>query len=387
MLFLTRCPACNTTFRMTREQLLVRDGKVRCGACRHVFNAMEHLLEETAPEELRPAPAAPAAPAGPVTTEPPAPPPPAPSTPEPALEIEIPAAAPPAPEIPRQAATPPSAPEPAPLPAPAPVAATDAPARKPRTRPAPQEPQFHPDELGALTIWPALDQAQAKPEAARPLITPEDLDPAPKPRDPIDAAMDAGEGQTGSVKQQGLEAGLLAPRDLTEIPGFSRWAAAPLEDLGTPPAPRALWPFVLASLILSLALTAQAALHYRGELSRKLPATQPLFEKLGLDIPLAREAEWISIEASDLHSETTPGRLQLAATLQNRAPYAQAWPQLELTLTDTYDAVLVRKVFGPGDYLPAAAPASFAPGDTPVRLNLEAGELRPSGYRLYLFYP
>ena len=63
MLFLTRCPACNTTFRMTREQLLVRDGKVRCGACRHVFNAMEHLLEETAPEALRPAPAAPAAPA------------------------------------------------------------------------------------------------------------------------------------------------------------------------------------------------------------------------------------------------------------------------------------------------------------------------------------
>ena len=386
MLFLTRCPACNTTFRMTREQLLVRDGKVRCGACRHVFNAMEHLLEETAPEELRPAPAAPAAPASPVTAAPPAAPPPAASVPEPEpeLEIEIPVTAP---ETPQEAATPPPAPEPEPQPAPAPVAASAAPAQKPRTRPAPQEPQFHPDELGALTIWPALDQHQAKPEAPRPLITPADLEPAPKPRDPIDAAVEASEAQAGSVKQQGLEAGLLAPRDLTEIPGFSRWAAAPLEAMAAPPAPRALWPFVLASLILLLTLAAQAALHYRGELSRKLPATQPLFEKLGLEIPLARETEWISIEASDLHSETTPGRLQLAATLQNRAPYPQAWPQLELTLTDTYDAVLVRKVFTPKEYLPGDAPAAFAPGDTPVHLSLEGGELRPSGYRLYLFYP
>lgn len=382
-MFLTRCPACNTTFRMTQEQLLARDGKVRCGACRQVFNAMEHLLEETAPEELRPAPAAPAAPA---TSAPPAA-----AASEPVLEIEVPTVAPPPPENPLEAETLPPAPDPKPKPVPAPAAAPNASTQRPRTRPAPQEPQFHPDELGALTIWPALDNAPPKPPAprSRPLITPEDLEPTPtpQPRDPIDAAVEASETQAGSVKQQGLEAGLLAPRDLTEIPGFSRWAAAPLEDLAPPPAPRALWPFVLASLVLLLALSGQAALHYRGELSRKLPATQPLFERLGLDIPLARETEWISIEASDLHSETTPGRLQLAATLQNRARYAQAWPQLELTLTDTYDAVLVRKVFAPKEYLPGDAPAAFAPGDTPVHLSLEAGELRPSGYRLYLFYP
>lgn len=34
----TRCPRCRTRFRLTAEQLALRDGMVRCGACRHVFN-------------------------------------------------------------------------------------------------------------------------------------------------------------------------------------------------------------------------------------------------------------------------------------------------------------------------------------------------------------
>ncbi|MDR1349258.1 MAG: zinc-ribbon domain-containing protein, partial [Zoogloeaceae bacterium] len=44
---LTRCPHCRTAFRVTREQLLARDGKVRCGACRRAFNAMGYLDQET----------------------------------------------------------------------------------------------------------------------------------------------------------------------------------------------------------------------------------------------------------------------------------------------------------------------------------------------------
>lgn len=40
----TRCPECRTPYRVTREQLAVRDGLVRCGACQAVFTATEHLL-------------------------------------------------------------------------------------------------------------------------------------------------------------------------------------------------------------------------------------------------------------------------------------------------------------------------------------------------------
>ena len=35
----TRCPHCQTRFRVTTQQLLLRDGLVRCGACREIFNA------------------------------------------------------------------------------------------------------------------------------------------------------------------------------------------------------------------------------------------------------------------------------------------------------------------------------------------------------------
>ena len=46
-MILTRCPQpeCQTTFRVTPEQLKARGGKVRCGQCQHVFNALEHLLD------------------------------------------------------------------------------------------------------------------------------------------------------------------------------------------------------------------------------------------------------------------------------------------------------------------------------------------------------
>jgi predicted Zn finger-like uncharacterized protein len=45
---LTRCPACETRFRVTAEQLKARSGRVRCGECQHVFNALDSLIEEPA---------------------------------------------------------------------------------------------------------------------------------------------------------------------------------------------------------------------------------------------------------------------------------------------------------------------------------------------------
>ena len=61
----TRCPDCQTIFRVTPEQLKARAGKVRCGNCQAVFNALDSLLEETA----APTAAAPARP--PVVAAPP----------------------------------------------------------------------------------------------------------------------------------------------------------------------------------------------------------------------------------------------------------------------------------------------------------------------------
>lgn len=41
----TRCPHCQTSFRVTESQLATARGLVRCGACLEVFNAAEHWLE------------------------------------------------------------------------------------------------------------------------------------------------------------------------------------------------------------------------------------------------------------------------------------------------------------------------------------------------------
>ena len=43
----TRCPNCQTQFRVTMAQLELREGKVRCGACREIFNGIDHVFEYT----------------------------------------------------------------------------------------------------------------------------------------------------------------------------------------------------------------------------------------------------------------------------------------------------------------------------------------------------
>ena len=151
----------------------------------------------------------------------------------------------------------------------------------------------------------------------------------------------------------------------------------------------------LAGLIALGLLLVQGAYVFRAELAVSQPDLRPLLDDLcGLlecDIPLPRKPELVSIEASDLHPD--PQRknlLVLAATLKNRAPFAQDYPQLELTLTDTRDQPMVRKVFAPAEYLPQGADvhAGFAAnGELAVNLWLDATDIGASGYRLYLFYP
>ncbi|WP_144777806.1 DUF3426 domain-containing protein [Marinobacter maritimus] len=44
----TQCPKCRTRFRVTDEQLGIAKGKVRCGHCMDVFNAVEHQVANAA---------------------------------------------------------------------------------------------------------------------------------------------------------------------------------------------------------------------------------------------------------------------------------------------------------------------------------------------------
>jgi predicted Zn finger-like uncharacterized protein len=50
----TRCPGCHTVFRVTPQQLAMREGQVRCGHCKTVFNGIAEQIS-LAPQERSPA--------------------------------------------------------------------------------------------------------------------------------------------------------------------------------------------------------------------------------------------------------------------------------------------------------------------------------------------
>ncbi len=289
-MLLTRCPSCRTAFRVTPEQLKARAGKVRCGHCNAVFNALETLD------------ALPNGGSGALGG----------SSGSGALAAKEPS------EIRGEAPLPPEAPF-------------------PLEAPSPQE-------------------APLLREAAPPQETPPPAEGSPEPED----------------EEADLAEAAPAARNRRPVLAWS-----------------------LALLLMAAALGLQAAYVFRAELAAAQPQLRPMLEEwcaaLGCDVPLPRTAELASIEASDLHPDPKqPNLLVLAATLKNRAPFVQAYPYLELTLTDTRDQPLARRVFAPEDYLANGAQARTgfaANAELAVGLWLDAAGVGATGYRLYLFYP
>jgi len=154
----------------------------------------------------------------------------------------------------------------------------------------------------------------------------------------------------------------------------------------------------LLVLTAAVVFAGQGAYRYRTEIAALMPSARaPLDAACGLlrcQVPLPRRPELLSIESSDLQAE--PRRdsvIVLNAVLRNRATFAQAYPALELTLTDEADRPVLRRVLVPHEYLD---PARGAPGvaqgipagaEVSLRVYLDAGRRRATGYRLYLFYP
>jgi predicted Zn finger-like uncharacterized protein len=275
-MMITCCPECATSFRVTPEQLKAVQGKVRCGKCQHVFNAIETLIETTVEPSLAPAP----------------------------LPDLI-------------------------------------------------EPVESPGEPSLFT-------------------------------DPVEIAA------TDSVATEEPDIQATADTDDT---------AQEIEPLlhEEPPGKTSLtWVWAVAALFALLLLLLQVLLHYRVELGVMLPDSKPLLRALckpfDCVLLLPRMGDLISIESSDLRPAPN-GQLILTATLKNRAPFAQTYPHLELTLTNTEDQAILRKVLSPENYLAKdfKPDAGFARnGEIAVTLAVvheQVANAAAAGYRLYLFYP
>lgn len=470
-MILARCPACGTTFRVRPEQLQARAGRVRCGQCKHAFNALEARVEHSPldDEDLEPPPppAQPEAQAAAAIAQPAVP-----TRSLFVLEEKTPAEPPPA-EI--EAEEPPAAgfgtfgdtpaddtPEP---PAEEPAFSAgddDAPPEAVFERPVPKarpdaneriEPVFDLDE--PLDEWPAVD-----------IGTDDDLAPAPFSADPADAPVlepppfqpdwpAASELDLTTPIDKAIDFDALlrkpdpeetVPRPLASAPEDQPWpggpelevepfsapfsapaatlvAAAPAgqawdtdtaapsptalpdepddnpeeeaDDTESPPSPalrQAAW--AAGATLLSLALLAQGALMFRGEIVQSSPQMRPFMESLcaglGCELPLPRDSAEIAIESSDIQPDA--GReafFTLHATLRNRADFQQAYPYLEITLTDARDKALVRKVLEPREWLPASAPKDAFPAkrELVTRVSFEAPGVAAAGYRVYVFYP
>lgn len=381
-MILTRCPNCGTVFRVTPEQLRVRHGQVRCGSCFATFNALAELTEEPLPPGTVPEPGEILQPpAAPFTT---------------GLE-----------EAPTVSDVPPEAVE---------TPATEAEAAREEAETTGEEAETTGEEEEA-----AGEEAEAAREEAgttgdeaefidigipsaaeEPEIDFEVVEVASPAEPEIEDAGPAAEPPAEPLPETAAPPAESGPDRPDDIPAAGRPADAAfmvepdprLHPLETAPEPRH-WLWWSAAFIALAVLAFQAVVHWRTDLAIRYPESRPALEaicaQLGCEIPLPTRINLLEIEHSDLvPDEKNAGRLQLSATLRNLAAHAQAWPSLELTLTDAHDRPLVRRVLAPRDYLPSAdvIAAGFpARGEQQVQLELRAAGVPAVGYRLYLFFP
>ena len=218
-------------------------------------------------------------------------------------------------------------------------------------------------------------------------------EPAAEPAAPADAA-----GPDAAMAMPPAAAGATAPlQGSLDIDAAPATALSGMADLGSAAAAhrsrQGLW--WAAAIVLAAALAVQIAYAARDRLAAAWPASRPLLERMcaaaGCTVAWPRRPDLLALEASDLQADPArPNIVVLTATLRNRGDLAVARPALELTLTGTQDQTLARRIFLPADYLPGAADAGGAMparAEVEVRLELDTADLRPAGYRLFLFYP
>ncbi|WP_455924175.1 DUF3426 domain-containing protein [Pseudomonas putida] len=387
--FVTQCPHCQTSFRVSHNQLSVARGVVRCGACLEVFNAARQLLEQSAGRQ-----------------EPPA-------VPEPVVA--------------ERRATPISLREwsaneldldqldldgelarleqreiqPAKV-------FRDQPAHKESFSASRDEPhddwhdkpfgthadedELHDDEPAPPIIErePPLDEEPSaldeRTEPSLSLELPEHDEPAlgklhaeddlPARADRMSALDDDDEPEApaprqGKQKHERSEPNLRdAPLlDLIDDPLQLDW-----QKRRTPWGKRLLW--LLLTLLAALALAGQYVGYHFDELARQdqyRPLFQQLCPSLGCSVPSRVDID--KIKSSNLVVRSHPdfnGALVVDAIIYNRAAFSQPFPLLELRFADLNGHLIASRRFKPGEYLSGElAGQAEMPPQTPIHISLD----------------
>lgn len=409
--FITQCPHCRTSFRVSLTQLGAAHGAVRCGACLHVFNAAQQLREQGQQLPTAPAPAA------------------APT--QAALPSAPPAAPAPRKAIPSAAQAIPAAParsdtlwihddldldsldldeELAKLDAQEQqlskqFLAIDSAAHTNEGFLAPQPAEHDPlDERWAEAL---LHDEQPTP-AAHLTIRPHPLTPAVQPApapisEPVDEPASSlsitdrrQEPEVEHIELQAEPKPFIAQRDNdkeAELPTAKKPLRAepelrderlfelddePLQlDWQPQQKPWGRWiGWGLLNLIGAMALAGQYVMYHFDELARQ-DQYRPWFEQLcpSVGCLLPSKVDIAQIKSSNLVVRSHPefsGALVVDAILYNRAPFSQPFPLLEMRFADINGQLLASRRFKPSEYLAGElAGNAEMPPQTPIHISLD----------------
>lgn len=451
MALATQCPHCATTFRVASDQLKLRGGIVRCGACHQIFDGNAALIDLDALAAAQAAPASDAAPDEAASYPLAAVPAQAETLADDAAAPAV-AAASPGTVGPAQGSAPPQV-----SPFDANVPAASAPgidaepvytldfdstfnpfgilpkAAVPETlEPTDSEPA---GETQAELTEPEAErapEAEARPVEPAPAPAPaldlpidEELIAAPLPGDDLH---DTEPAATAATREARTASAARAPlgSDFPYIPAASipvrtgPRAKAGRRSKLTPTkiaAPKLRLPetdepefvkrsreqeqtgktrrilMLVGSALLVLALAAQAVVSFRNVWAARYPAAKPALASictlLGCRVQLPTQIDNLAIETGELQA-LGPNAYSLTTQLRNNGDLVQAWPNIELALNDANDKPLLRRVFTPAEYLAPGARAGTGFGaraEQPVKLYFELDQLKPSGYHIAVFYP
>lgn len=115
------------------------------------------------------------------------------------------------------------------------------------------------------------------------------------------------------------------------------------------------WPWMLATVILLLGLSAQLAWALRDPLIAD-PNIGPVLRQactaLHCHLPPVRDVDKLRLLARDVQTHpTVPGALLISATLRNDAAFTQPWPIVTIRLSNGNGNVIAMRRLNPDEYL------------------------------------
>jgi predicted Zn finger-like uncharacterized protein len=351
MALAARCPNCHALFRVAADQLKLRSGLVRCGACHHVFDAIGTLsyIDDASLSTSAPQPPVSVVIAAIRKAE---------SAAVEAMETAV-------------AEAPPPAPDEAPL--------------------AAQRADEAPTQLAAPSEAAVVTPSEATfvvPETSTPPVA-----TAPTSADSEDDRESRPAGSDAGPEQPVDEAATTSEKPSAETasePSFLR------EPSGSPKR-RFAGLFRVGAVLLALLALAQLAVVYRAELLVRFPQARPALDHLckvfRCTVNWPTRGDQLAVVGSELQQLPGSSAYELTAVVRNRGNVTLALPAIELTLSDTLNRIVARKVFAPADYLvgedraQAQLDAGLQAGaDLTVRIAFEARDLNAAGFVVYPFY-